>query len=190
MQVTLSHYGSQTVRQIFSLIGVTVCSGMLILLSAGCAGYQVGPQALFRPDICTIYVPVFESDTLRRNLGEWLTEAVIKQIEQTTSYKVVGRLPADSTLSGRIMFDGKHPLTENRRDEPNDIEHSMVVQMQWHNAQGGILVERTFGIPMSLVHITNAGALVPQAGQSMVTAQQELVRDLAFQIVGQLEKPW
>ena len=172
------------------LLSCTTAIGLLVTVLAGCAGYQIGPQALFRPDVRTINVPVFESDTLRRNLGEWLTEAVIKEIEQTTTYKVVGQPPADSTLTGRIVRDGKHTLTENRRDEPNDIEHSLVVQIQWLNAQGGILVERTFGIPTPLVDIMATSEFVPQAGQSIVTAQQHLIQNLASQIVGQLEMPW
>tara|TARA_B100000029_G_scaffold332351_1_gene324577 strand:+ start:504 stop:1082 length:579 start_codon:yes stop_codon:yes gene_type:complete len=163
---------------------------MVALLMGGCAGYQIGPQALYRPDIHTVYVPMFESDTLRRRLGEWLTEAVIKEIEQSTTYKVVGRPPADSTLTGRLIQDEKRALTENLRDEPNDIEHSIVVQIQWVNARGGVLVERTFGLPTPLVGITDAAELVPQVGQSVVTAQQELIQDLAAQIVGQLEMPW
>jgi len=175
-------------RRIVCQLSAIAVSGVLLL--AGCAGYQIGPQALFRPDVRTIYVPVFKSDTLRRKLGEWLTEAVIKEIERSTTYKVVGRPPADSTLTGHIVRDTKHTLTENRRDEPNDIEHSMLVQIQWLNAQGGVLVERTFGISTPLVDISEASELVPQAGQSMVSAQQDLVRDLAAQIVGQLEMPW
>ena len=174
---------SDAKRRIVFLPCTTAVGALLVTVLAGCAGYQIGPQALFRPDVRTISVPVFESDTLRRNLGEWLTEAVIKEIEQTTTYKVV-------TLTGRIVRNGKHTLTENRRDEPNAIEHSLVVQIQWLNAQGGILIERTFGIPTPLVDITVTSELVPQAGQSIVTAQQHLIQNLASQIVGQLEMPW
>ena len=47
----------------------------------GCAGYRFGAASLYPPDIQTVYVPVFESNSFRRNLSEWLTEAVCKEIE-------------------------------------------------------------------------------------------------------------
>ena len=42
-------------------------------------------------------------DSLRPGLGPWLTEAVIKQIEQTTDYKVVSRNKADTVLEGLVF---------------------------------------------------------------------------------------
>ena len=52
-------------------------SALCILNSAlfvGCAGYQVGHRSLYRPDIRTVHVPVVQSDSFRRYLGERLTE--------------------------------------------------------------------------------------------------------------------
>ncbi|MBI3461837.1 MAG: hypothetical protein HY000_02090, partial [Planctomycetes bacterium] len=68
------------------------------LLTLGCAGYRIGSRSLYPPDICTVYVPVFESASFRRNLGERLTEAVCKQIEDATPYKLVNGPEADSIL--------------------------------------------------------------------------------------------
>src|SRR6476660_2725748 len=56
----------------------------------GCAGYQLGQRSLYRPDICTVHIPVIQSDSFRRYLGERLTEAVVKEVELRTPYKVVG----------------------------------------------------------------------------------------------------
>ncbi len=50
--------------------------GSIIGASLGCAGYRLGTQTLYRRDIHTVYVPVFESDSFRSQLGERLTEAV------------------------------------------------------------------------------------------------------------------
>ncbi len=53
-----------------------------LLLLSGCAAYHIGNSSLFPPDIHTVYVPMFESDSFRRDLGERLTEAVCKEIER------------------------------------------------------------------------------------------------------------
>ena len=156
----------------------------------GCAGYQVGPRSLYRPEVRTVYVPVVESDSYRRNLGEWLTEAVIKEIERTTPYKVVGQDRADTVLRGRIVRDGKRVLAENRRDEPRNIEFGLVLQVSWLDRRGTVLIERSFGMPSPLVSIAEVADLVPIAGQSIATAQQEAIERLAAEVVGQMETPW
>src|SRR4051794_4304229 len=72
---------------------------------AGCAGYQIGRGGLYRPDVRTVHVPVAQSDSYRRYLGERLTEAVVKEIELRTPYKVVDSASADSVLNIRLMSD-------------------------------------------------------------------------------------
>ena len=70
--------GFQTFRALRVLRG----SLLVLLRFAGCAGYQIGNQSLFPQEIHTVYVPVFKSNSFRRNLGERLTEAVVKEIEE------------------------------------------------------------------------------------------------------------
>src|ERR1051325_2587560 len=101
------------------------CSTMRLLLAAamlaalgGCAGYRAGTASLYPPDIHTVYVPIFESDSFRRNLGERLTEAVDKEIELKTPYKVVHTPDADSVLTGRILGDTKRVVVEDQNDQP------------------------------------------------------------------------
>ena len=78
---------------------------LLPLLFCGCAGYQIGNQSLYPLEIHTVYVPMFQSNSFRRNLGERLTEAVVKEIEKRTPYKVVSDPNADSVLTGRIVAE-------------------------------------------------------------------------------------
>src|SRR5687767_8614231 len=91
---------------------------LLSLCLTGCAGYQMGNRTLYSPDIRTVYVPMFESNSFRRGLGERLTEAVVKEIELKTPYKVVGSPNADSVLSGIIVSETKRVTVENAFDDP------------------------------------------------------------------------
>ena len=75
------------------------CVNFFWLTAGGCASYHVGTQSLYAPDVATVYVPMIESGSYRRDLGERLTEAVVKEIELKTPYKVVGTPAADSILS-------------------------------------------------------------------------------------------
>src|SRR3954469_8742412 len=106
-------------------------SAFCILPSAfllGCAGYQIGNRALYRPDIRTVHVPVIQSESYRRYLGERLTEEVVKQIELRTPYKVVGPDAADSVLTVRLVSEAKRVLANNRFSEPRDIETDFFIQ--------------------------------------------------------------
>src|SRR6476659_10123256 len=90
---------------------------LLLLVFSGCIGYHVGTASLYAPDVATVYVPMIESDSYRRDLGERLTEAVIKEIELKTPYKVVNTPSADSILSAHLIRDMRHVLVEKAYDD-------------------------------------------------------------------------
>ena len=165
----------------------------LIFLSSlsGCAGYQIGQRSLYRPDIRTVYVPIVQSNSFRRYLGERLTEAIVKEIELKTPYKVVDSAAADSVLNVKLVSESKRVLTENFYDEPRDIETDFFVQLSWVDRRGDLIMSHN-DIPAQplLVGISQSANFVPEGGQSLATAQQEAIQRLAEQVVGQLELAW
>lgn len=162
----------------------------LVMMLCGCVSYQFGTRTLYRPDITTVYVPIFESESLRRNLAERLTEAVQKEIERKTPYRVVSTPAADSALRVRILEESKRVLIENANDEPRAIEIGMQVEVSWLDGRGA-LIGGGGGLPLAPVLVAESGAtLIPEAGQSVTTAQQQAIQRLAEQIVTQMEIPW
>jgi hypothetical protein len=163
----------------------------LLVVFPGCAGYQLGQRSLYRPDIRTVHVPVIQSDSYRRYLGERLTEAVVKEIELRTPYKVVDSASADSVLSVRLVSDSKKILANNRFSEPRDIESDFFVQASWIDRRGDLIMSHD-DIPAAplLVNLGQQTNFVPEGGQSLVTSQQEAIQKLAQQIVGQMELAW
>jgi Lipopolysaccharide-assembly len=157
----------------------------------GCAAYRFGSASLYPPDIQTVYVPVFESDSFRRNLAEFLTEAIVKEIELKTPYKVVGTPQADSVLSGKITTDTKRVIVEDRYDYPRETQVNLSVEVRWVNRRGD-LVNQPYAVPVpqSLVILAGDGTLVPEYGQSLATAQLQAIQSLAQQIVSLMEMPW
>ena len=170
----------------------TLAGGAAFVESSGCAGYRMGTRTMFRSDVQTVHVPVIESDLYRRNLGERLTEAVVKQIELATPYKVVGNADsADSVLRCRLTSERRQLTVETRTDESRTIEVAFSVQVDWLDRTGQSLVQRTeVPMPSSLLSVAQATEFIPEAGQSMATAQQESIEALARQIVGQMEAAW
>lgn len=157
----------------------------------GCARYRVGVQSLYSCNIRTVYVPIFESESYRRYLGERLTEAVQKEIERRTPYKVVGTPNADSVLTGRIRTETKGVSLEAPTDEARELQYYMTVDVQWIDRNGcEVQPMKAAPLPASLVNLLNNNSFYPEVGQSISTAQQEAVNELARQIVGLMEAPW
>ncbi len=166
-------------------------SGLLCwALVFGCSTYQVGTRSLYRPDIQTVHVQIFASNSYRRFLGERLTEAVVKEIELKTPYKVVCAADADSRLSGRIVAETKRMLAEDINDSPRDIEVDLAVQISWETHQGDLL-RQPIALPLPPdLRLNQASNLIPEGGQSIATAHQQAILKLAEEIVAQMEYPW
>lgn len=159
--------------------------------SVGCASYQFGNRSLYRPDIRTVHVPMVQSDSLRRNLGERLTEHICKQIELKTPYKLTDAASADSVLTARIISENKKVLATNGLDEARDVETDFFVQIRWVDRRGDLIMSHT-DVPVQplLVNLSQSTNFVQEGGQSLVTSHEEALFRLADSIVGQLELPW
>ncbi len=151
---------------------------------AGCSLYRFGNCTLHTPNVSSVHVQMFENDTFRRGLGPWLTEAVTKEVQLRTPYRIADARTADSFLRGRWVADRKTILVETATDEGRDVGYTGQVEVTWTDRNGNPLT------PSRVVKITEDVSFVPEVGQSVSTAQQELVRKLAQQIVNQMEANW
>jgi hypothetical protein len=163
----------------------------LLCCAGGCARYQVGAQSLFSPDITTVYVPMIESQSLRRNLGERLTEAVVKEIEKQTPYKVVDAQDADSILSARLVGDTKKIKVANRYDDGRENQITFKIEASWIDRRGEI-IRQELALPVApeFASMIETGNYIPEFGQSVSTAQQTAIQRTAEQIVAMMEIPW
>jgi Lipopolysaccharide-assembly len=165
--------------------------GIVLMLTIGCAAYHVGTQSLYAPDVTTVYLPMIESGSYRRDLGERLTEAVAKEIELKTPYKVVGTPAADSILQIRLIGDTRRTLAQNHFDDPRVSESAMYSEVSWVNRRREpIGSTRMVAMPEELVDIQATANLIPEVGQSVATSQQKAIERLAQEIVATMETPW
>ena len=158
--------------------------GTTILVSPGCRHYQIGNRTLYRPDVRTVHVEIFESESFRKFSGQRMTEAVIKQIELNTPYEIADASVADSVVRGRIVRDNKRPIAETRNDDLRQIGVAYRVEVSWTDRAGTPLMPRQF------LRLNRDVDFVPEAGQSMATATQELIDKIARQVAQQMEMPW
>lgn len=159
----------------------------LALLTAGC-GYMVGNVRA--PEIQTVHVPTFTSESFRRGFELQLTEAVQKQV-QMRGYRLAKPPAADTRLIGHIMSVDKRPVNQNRYDDPRELEVALAVDVRWEDARTGRLLTQTT-IPIDAIgsHAVSQTSFAPETGQSLATATQTVVDSLARQIANTMEIPW
>ncbi|MEI6256319.1 MAG: LPS assembly lipoprotein LptE [Planctomycetota bacterium] len=164
------------------------------ILGGGCAGYRFGNNTLYAPNVRTVYVPIIQSDSFRTtpgiDIGERLTEAVCKEIEKRTPFKVVGDPAADSVLTARIVADTKRMVVESPTDQSRMVEMNFQVLVTWADRGGTVLASGGVPLPASSVDVGQSAALVPEFGRSVASTQQEMIVKMAQQIVGLMEEPW
>lgn len=76
---------------------------LLTLASAGCGYHVAGREVHLPKDWRTIAVPVFVNHTLQYRLEQRFTQAVVRELEQRTSYRIVPHpKQADAVLLGEM----------------------------------------------------------------------------------------
>lgn len=164
-------------------------AGLLSLTA--CAPYQFGNAALFPPGVQTVHVPIVRNATFRHDLGLRLTEAIIREIELRTPYKVTADPAADTTLKCEVTGETKRVLTETENDFPRALDAAVQVRASWVDRAGRLLLNNAV-VPTDDLTIlfSQDQRFVPEAGQSVDTATQEALEDLAGRIVSQMELRW
>ena len=166
------------------------CLAMLLTLVVSGCGYTFGPQSV--RGVRTVHVPVFQTDSFRRDLDRLLTEAVHSEIRTRTAYRLeANERTADMILKGRIVDYRKDKLSETRFDDARELKLSLGVQVSWVDRRTGQLIqERYFPVGQNLARAATNVSFAPELGHSMATAQQQSAERMAAQIVDMMEQPW
>lgn len=154
----------------------------ILLLSLGGCGYTT--RSIYPTSIQTVAVPVFKNLSFRRNLEFKLTEAIDKNIEARTPYRIGTQAHADSILTGTIVSVQENVLTNRFANNlPQETQVTIVVNFTWKDLRSGkILVNRA--------NFSRSSTVVPQIGQRLVDAEQAAIEKLARSIVDEMQSDW
>ncbi|MCL2648107.1 MAG: LPS assembly lipoprotein LptE [Phycisphaerales bacterium] len=157
-----------------------LASGFWLLASPGC-GYSTKP--LYNSSVKTVAVQ-FNNKTFRREWEFRLAEAVDKNIEARTPYKIAYAKNADTLLSGEIVDIQEGVLTRRFGTIlPRETEITVVVNFTWKDLRSGrVLVERK--------QFNRSSTEIPQIGERVDDAEQWAIERLASAIVDQMRKDW
>ncbi len=162
-------------------------------------GYNTRPN--YDTSVRTVRVPVFQNLTYIRGIEFDLTQAIVREIEAKTPYKVVGlNCDADTELTGTVVVLGKALLNRNQLNEVREAETALAVDVVWRNLRTGEVLSGPRLRPGELppppdakpvpVRINSTASFIPELGESFATARKKNVDRLAIQVVSMMEAPW
>jgi hypothetical protein len=145
-------------------------------------GYQW--KSLYRPGIRTVAVSVFTSREFSRYDEIRFTQAVAKQLEAYTPYKIASRDVADTVLEGQIRSIRRTTQSNSPNGGvPQEQLFEMTVDFTWKDLRNGkILASRTV--------FDQTTAFYPTLGEGAFVGSQTATEKLALAVVQQLEGDW
>lgn len=182
------------------LVGIT----LLLLSVPACQnghinilGYTTEP--VYDPNIRTVYVPIAGNISFRRGIEFQLTQAVIREIETSSPMKVVScREEADTELLCKIVNWRKNVINANQLNEIREAEVGVAVEIVWRDLRTGAIgdvlslpKDKKIATPPPLL-VQPTGTFIPELGGSAVSADKQMIDNLARGIVFKMEvaRPW
>lgn len=157
---------------------------LMALVLAAATGCGYSSDGLYRKNIRTVYVEMFQSKEFRRGIEFQLTEAVRKQIDRMTPYKNAPKEKADTILSGEILEWREGTLGHDLVTAlPRETAGTLAIRYRWQDMRTGkLLVDQ----PRTVTTIE----YVRPVGETVYNARDDAVNRMARKIVGSMETPW
>jgi hypothetical protein len=141
--------------------------------------------------IRSIHVPTFKSGSNRRSIEYQLTDAVQKQIQQRTPFRLEKDEDADTRLTGRIIDLRKSALGINQHSDARELQVNLMVEVTWEDLRTGkILAVQRAPLPPEMRQLAAQAEFAPEVGQSLAAADQTAIDRLARNIVDMMETAW
>ena len=162
-----------------------VCTLIALLGLSGCPSLDYSNESLFPKDVGTICLKMFDNRTFWRNIEYVLTDALAKQIEAKTPYKIISDQDlSDTTMTGQITKVSQNMLMTDR-DTGDDLEMELIVHalVTWKNLKTGDLL-------CDNLEVVASGTYSTPLGQNQGYASTLAANKLAAKIVELMENKW
>lgn len=162
------------------ILQLLVCAVVLVAAS-GC-GYSA--DSMYRQDVRSVYVEMFQSREFRRGIEMQLTEALRKQIDRATPYKNAPKNKADTILTGEVLEWRENTLGRDFvTDLPRETAGTLAIRYRWQDQRTGkLLVEQP--------RLVQTVEYVRPVGETVYDGREQAVNELARRIAESMETPW
>ncbi|MGB7265689.1 MAG: LPS assembly lipoprotein LptE [Terracidiphilus sp.] len=156
---------------------------MLVPAVVGCGYHTLGAATHLPPDVKTLAVPVFATRTDTSGTETAMTEAVIREFQARTRFRVISHTgpDADAVLHGTILKQSTVPLTYNAAtQQSSSFEITVVASVTLTARDGRVLYKNNNYVFREQYQSTTN---LPTFLQEDPAAIQRLSREFASQLV-------
>ncbi|MCC5823795.1 MAG: LPS assembly lipoprotein LptE [Phycisphaerales bacterium] len=170
-----------------TLIGAALLGASLAM--PGCSTDPTRGYAFAEPydaSVRTVGVPIFANRTFARGTELTLTDAIIKQIQQQTPWRVVSPDRADTVIEGAITNAELGVLSNSPSTGLTEEQtYRITVRFAWRD-------NRTGETRVARENFAATGTFVPvrSVGERIEVGQREAIEELARDIVASLRSAW
>jgi len=176
-----------TARPGANFVFVMVMASLFATTGCGYANKDLYPQG-----IRSVAVPIFENRSFYQGAEFDVTEALTKEIEKRTPYKVVQPSGADTVLQGTIV--SIEQSVNSRRHEgglPEEMEVRITVNFEWKNLRTGEVIRGRKGFDRVGRYIPTRSPVEDRAmSETYSIAQHQAAQALAEEIVSVMRADW
>ncbi len=162
---------------------------LAMLTAAGCASDPTRGYALvstFPGGASTVAVDIFENRSFDREIAFELADALVKEIEARTPYKVTSAARADTILTGRIRSVERQQLSKSPLTGlSEEVALGVTIDMQWRDLRSGQTL-------LQVDALTAHSMFDPSRpiSEPIEIGQFGAVQKLAREIVDEMRKEW
>lgn len=166
---------------------IAVLGLVALLVSSACLGCGYTLRAPFDETIRTVYIPIFRSYSFRDDINIRLQEALIKEMESRSTYRMVDSPEkADVILSGTVLYTTKFTSVINPNNYPRQLFADMTIEVNYEDLRNPL----PEGKEPPKVYLTQTVPFFPEPGETAFLAYEEAIRRAAVDIVNMMEEPW
>lgn len=157
---------------------------VLALAALALTGCGYSHETVYPKDVTSVQVKMFGNRTFYRGVEFDLTEALVKEIELRTPYKVISSDGADTVLEGTVVHINQTQLSRRKLGGlPQEVELQMIVDYTWRNLRTGQTLSDRKGLAV-------VGRYVPPVDETLHHGQQEAISKMATTIVSAMAGQW
>ncbi|MFT5423987.1 MAG: hypothetical protein ACI89L_001779 [Phycisphaerales bacterium] len=161
----------------------------VLSLAGGCAtdpssGYSFA--STYNESVQTVAVPIFENLTMFPGLESQLSEAVAKEIQRATPWRVAARASADTELTASVTAAEYRTLSTTRGTGLSEEQaFTITVRFNWRDSRTGetLVARRQFAASATTIQAR-------PTGERVEVGHREAIEELARAIVRELRSDW
>jgi hypothetical protein len=135
------------------------CAAAAAACIGGCAGdpstgYASG--ALYSSKYRTVALPIFDNGTYDRPISNYVSEAVLKELQMSTPYGVTPEGRADTVLRGKVTSVQLRTMSQSvATGLPEEMSYTVTVDYDWVDMRTGVPIVSRKGYQVSAVFVAS-----------------------------------